>query len=202
MIWKFIILSDPGFAAFVTIIFIVVIVAMTMINYRKITHGHCGGNCETEKERLLKELEQLRAEQANQKPKQVVVEITDPILIEELRTQYELQNVYNAQIDQLDIKIAELDTKITEQNKVLTDKEKELNILLSQCNSKAQADIHRKMFDNDIHMLKQAKNKMISEQLRLQEQRLGKVMKSNAITKKVEEIGIRQYKKIQKNGGK
>lgn len=198
MIWKFIILSDPGFAASVTIIFVAAIVAMTIINYRKITRGQCR-NREAERERLLRELEQLRAEQANQKPKQVVVEITDPLLIEELRTQYELQDVYNAQINQLDIKIAELDTKITEQDKILADKEKELDILLSQCNSKTQADIHRKMFDNNIRMLKQAKNKMISEQLRLQEQRLGKVMKSNTITKKVEEIGIRQYKKTQKN---
>jgi predicted nucleic acid-binding Zn-ribbon protein len=123
----------------------------------------------------------------------VEIEFTDPMLVSEIQTLKQLQEVYNAQIlqqmnkhDMLQDKYNEIVRSIRNQN---ADKD-----YTSQIGG-TNADVNSKLYESKIAELSESKNELMGQMLKIEEKMLKLTKQSDGITAKLNKIALTEYKR-------
>ena len=122
----------------------------------------------------------------------VEVEITDPMVISEIQTLKQLQDVYNAQIQQQHELLDIVRLKYTRACDHIDEQYEEMNYT-----SKigGDIDINSKLYKSKIAELSEIRNELYGNMLKVEERICKLMSKSDDITRKLDKIGHREYKK-------
>ena len=122
----------------------------------------------------------------------VEVNITDPMVVSEIQTLKQLQDIYNTQIQQQREYMEIIQRKYDNIVNSIKDQYNEMEYTSS---IGGDAKINRKLYESKIASLSESKNKLYGQILKVEEKICELTVQSDGITLKLDKIGHREYKR-------